>query len=230
MSGKDEPTWKNDFNNQNPPPYFDPLLVMAEAFTHSPNPDIPAYDEPLGTCRVEHNDDGSISYHMDLNDTGKKLFHTLELKDAFNKEYLGNEDDATEEDDPPPVYAYGNGLPVRRLSTAFKTSITDLPPEDQEVIEKLTIPETFPKNFEYIQLPSDKFEPDTSLRTRTQIVEIRKGFSQITKILVAIVAVIVATTISALTAVLAGGLWVFWKLLVQFVTFIRHIVEDLDGS
>ena len=74
------------------------------------------------------------------------------------------------------------------------------------------------------------FEPDTSLRTRTQIVEIRKGFSEITKIVVAITAVLVALTLSALSAVLAGGLWVFWKIVVEFVKFIRYIVEDLDGS
>lgn len=189
-----------------PPPYFDPLMVMAEVFTQrptykdpeawkallleratrpsffdslmdAPDPDIPAYDEPLGTTRrVEHTEEG-IKVTMDLTDDGRMVIQSLDLENAFNKAY-----DDDEFVGPPPT----------------------------------------------MQIPKG-FEPDTSLRTRTQIVEIRKGFSEITKVVVAIVAVLVALTLSALSAVLAGGLWVFWKLVVEFVKFIRHIVEDLDG-
>lgn len=266
MSGKDdewmfniEPRYLREAGT--PPPYFDPLMVMAQAFTQSPlhkdpegwkamlleranrpsnfdflleepSPDIPAYNKPLGTTRrVEHTEDG-VKVTMDLTDEGRMVLQSLDLENAFNAAY----DDDDDDEEPLPVKVYGSDIPVKKQSrdgythveypnagqSLYKTVPRPFPPE---LIQKLTMPEPL----EYVQLPSDNFEPDTGVRTRTQIVEIRRGFSQITKILVAIVAVIVATTISALTAVLAGGLWVFWKLLVQFVTFIRHIVEDLDG-
>ena len=165
-----------------PPPYFDPLMVMAEAFTQRPthkDSDIPAYDT------------------------------------------AGEDEKAIEE------------RVTRKVGSTNQTRIRDVTtklvdwPSEREQLHRWEGEFVGPPPTMHIP---KGFEPDTSLRTRTQIVEIRKGFSEITKIVVAITAVLVALTLSALSAVLAGGLWVFWKIVVEFVKFIRYIVEDLDGS
>ena len=245
-----------------PPPYFDPLMVMAEAFTQSPrykDPEAwkamlleradrpsyfdsllevpPAYDTPLGTARrVEHTEEG-IKVTMDLTDEGRMVLQSLDLENAFNAAYDEEDDDDLDELVDLPNSSIPYLTPEARAPRPVTYSFEgEYSPSILAAYEKELSKFNGDVPYQFVKPTADRpahipsnFEPDTGVRTRTQIVEIRKGFSQITKILVAIVAVIVALTISALTAVLAGGLWVFWKLLVEFVTFIRHIMEDLDG-
>lgn len=271
MSGKDdewmfniEPRYLREAGT--PPPYFDPLMVMAQAFTQSPlhkdpegwkamlleranrpsnfdflleepSPDIPAYNKPLGTTRrVEHTEDG-VKVTMDLTDEGRMVLQSLDLENAFNAAYDEEDDDDLDELVDLPNSSIPYLTPEARAPRPVTYSFEgEYSPSILAAYEKELSKFNGDVPYQFVKPTADRpahipsnFEPDTGVRTRTQIVEIRKGFSQITKTLIAITAVVVALMLSALSAVLAGGLWVFWKIVVEFVKFIRHIVEDLDG-